>query len=143
MELEVNQRRSIRERVADGWTDRKTLLLPSHIRLDVLRTSETYGVDPIWYSGLGKNKQTDLRKRYNNWQKSGEPKCISWETWMDMPRNQCISIARCDGTPWLDYGITLKQYFALGKATKNKLQWRYKNGKRGAELLEGISLIEP
>ena len=143
LELNDNQRRSIRERVGEGWTDRKTLLLPSHIRLDVLRTSATYGVDPIWYSGLGKNKHTDLRKRHNNWKQSGEPKGVSWETWKDLPRNQCNSIARCVGTPWLNYGITLEQYFAQGKAPKNKLQWRYKNGKRGAELLEGISLIAP
>ena len=138
LQLDDSQRRSACLRRADGWTDRKTLLLPPHIRLDVLRTAWKLEVDPVWYSELGKNKQGDLLKRYSNWQESGEPKGIDWETWKSFSRAQCGSIARCSGTPWVDYDITLEQYFSLGKADKNKLQWRYKNGKRGAELLDGV-----
>lgn len=63
LQLDDNQRRSACLRRTDGWTDRKTLLLPSHIRLDVLNTAWKLEVDPVWYSDLGKDKQTDLLKR--------------------------------------------------------------------------------
>ena len=64
LELDDNQRLSIRARVADGWTDRETLMLPSHIRLDVLRTSASYEVDPIWFHEIGKRGQQILHKRH-------------------------------------------------------------------------------
>lgn len=136
--LDDNQRISVRSRIEAGWSGRETLLLPSSIRLDVLQSSKKLGVDPVWYSGLTKNKQGDLHKRYQNWEKSGQPKNIDWETWKGLSRRHCNSIARCEGMPWALYGITLMQYLLLGKAPKNKLQWRYKNGKRGSELLEGV-----
>lgn len=133
------QHRAIKVRIAAGWTDRDVLLLPAYIRLDVLQTATLFEMDPIEYSALGKAKQTDVRKRFNNWRESGEPKGVSWRTWRGLERAQCNAIARCASAIWVDYGVSLETYLSWDKKIKNRVQARYKQGKRGAELLAGIA----
>ena len=138
LQLDYNQRLSIRERVADGHTDRAILLLPTDVRLDVIRNAQKYEMGIFEYRDLSKDQRGDLKTSYDRWEVIAQKVDISWAEYKLLTKGQRGSLSKVQGTPWVDYGITLGQYFSLDKAPKNKLQWRYKNGKRGAELLAGV-----
>lgn len=140
LELDDSQRRSVRERFADGHTDRTILLLPTEIRLDVIRNALKYEMGIEEYRNLSKDQRGDLKTAYDRYEVIAQKVNISWAEYKLLNRAQRNSISKVKGTPWLDWGITLEQYFSLGKNPKNKIQWRYKNGKRGTDLLQGINL---